>query len=86
MPYIEEFETIEAARAGTYEPKMKEGACPQCGNNRFLASQKIYMDVIVDTHNHWQENINSKESETPYGPYTCTICNTEYSELPGGRK
>lgn len=77
-------EIIKAARAGTYEPKIEEGACPECGNNRFLAQQVVYMNVIVDTTNDWQENLDSPREETPYGPYTCTICKTKYSNLPSG--
>lgn len=58
----------------------------KCGNDSFFAHQLVRMDVIVDSSNQFMDNIKPAEtaiydSETPYGPYTCTLCGKEYEEL-----
>ena len=53
----------------------------ECGNDKFNAHQQCYHDVVVDGDNHFQEDKGIYESETPYGPYTCTKCDKEYPEL-----
>jgi len=62
-------------------------AC-ECGNNQFYAHQVCRMDVIVDGHNEWQSNTPDDQSacydsDTPYGPYRCTKCGKEFSDIPG---
>jgi hypothetical protein len=59
----------------------------ECGNDRFLAHQKCFHDVIVDGNNNWQENNDQcggsvYESENPYGPYKCCSCGKITNELP----
>jgi hypothetical protein len=56
-------------------------AC-ECGNNEFSASQRCYHDVVVDGENNWVRDEGVSESETPYGPYTCTKCGKIHDELP----
>ena len=58
--------------------------CPKCGNNEFDAHQRAYHDIVVDGNNMFLRDENIYESETPYGPYTCTKCETVYDELPTG--
>lgn len=57
--------------------------CPICGGNRWIAHQLVRMDVIVDGENNYEESVEGGiyDSETPYGPYTCTNCNYETDEL-----
>jgi DNA-directed RNA polymerase subunit RPC12/RpoP len=57
-------------------------SCPKCGNKVFEAHQLCRHNIVVDNSNNWQSNIDIYDSETPYGPYTCTECSAEYSELP----
>ena len=60
----------------------------KCGGNRFVAHQRVYVDVVVDGDNDFLENCGKDtddaiyESEKPYGPYTCLGCETVYDELP----
>jgi len=66
-----------------------EGFQCVCGNERFVGHQVCRIDVIVDGHNDFQDNLVSDkeigdsiyDSETPYGPYTCTECGAEYEDL-----
>ena len=61
----------------------------ECGNDKFVGHQICRVDVIVDEGNNFLENIVSDkelgdsvyDSETPYGPYTCTECGAEYPDL-----
>ena len=58
----------------------------KCGNDEFTAHQVCHMDVVVDGHNNWQRNTPDDssccyESETPFGPYTCTKCGKEYDSI-----
>ena len=53
----------------------------KCGNDKFIAHQVVRMDVVVDENNNWIESKEAYDSETPYGPYTCTACGEEYDEL-----
>ncbi len=57
--------------------------CPICGGNRFIAHQLVRMDIVVDGDNNFESNIEGGiyDSETPYGPYTCTNCGNEIDEL-----
>lgn len=52
-----------------------------CGCNRFIGHQVVRMDVIVNGNNDFEEQLEIYDSETPYGPYTCTNCGKEYDEL-----
>lgn len=52
-----------------------------CGNTRFSAHQRCYMDIIVDSNNDFIRNVGIYESDRAYGPYSCTACGTEYEEL-----
>jgi hypothetical protein len=61
----------------------------ECGNDKFYAHQKCRVDIIVDEYNSFLDNLVSDkelgdsvyDSETPYGPYTCTECGKVYDEL-----
>ena len=63
--------------------------CTHCGCKTFNAHQVCHMDVVVDGNNNWESNGDGVkdaadsiyESGTPFGPYTCTECGKEYSEL-----
>lgn len=55
-------------------------AC-ECGNTNFYAHQVSYHDIIVNGKNVYEEDKGIYESENPYGPYTCTNCDTIYGEL-----
>ena len=54
--------------------------CRRCKSERFIASQKVYMDVLVDGNGFFKEDLDIKEAENPYGPYTCAVCGTEYDK------
>jgi hypothetical protein len=56
-------------------------AC-ECGNDKFTAHQVVYHDVTVDEHGTFIKDEGIYESNTPYGPFTCTECDKEYEELP----
>ena len=62
--------------------------CPECGNKEFNAHQKCRMDVVVDDQGDFIRNQNDDaaaaiyDSETPYGPFTCTECGNEFDPLP----
>lgn len=53
----------------------------ECGNDRFAAHQIQRYDIIVDENNHWEENVECYDTETPFGPFTCTKCGKEYDKL-----
>ena len=62
----------------------------KCGNDSFFAHQVCHLDIKVDGDNNFLETLPEDcnggsdsvyESETPYGPYTCTECGTEYPDL-----
>jgi len=66
--------------------------CTKCGNNRFLANQRCYVDIIVDEHGDFLENtgaegkdggptVNVTDSDEPYGPYVCTKCGKTYDSI-----
>jgi len=61
--------------------------CPKCGSTEsFAAHQIVRMDIVVDGNNEFvmplcgenKESASIYDSETPYGPYTCTKCNQEF--------
>jgi hypothetical protein len=52
-----------------------------CGNDKFNAHQVVHQDVIVDGDNNWESSGESYDSNTPFGPYTCTECSHEFDEL-----
>ena len=60
----------------------------ECGNDEFNAHQVCRLDVVVGGNNNWLRNSNPDtdkaiyDSETPYGPYTCTKCGKEFNDLP----
>lgn len=66
--------------------------CPICNCNHFYAHQVIRASVIVDENNDFVDNMpdgieaHIYDSETPYGPYTCVRCGTEYDteSMSGG--
>lgn len=76
---------LELALRGSYEPVINPGCCPHCGNNKFYARQQCYHTVIVDKDNNFEDNIEVGDSNNPYGPYQCTLCGSEFSNLPNGR-
>lgn len=60
----------------------------ECGNKKFNAHQVCHVDIVVDGDNSFLENPGGKgmeanvyESGTPFGPYSCTECGKEYSEI-----
>lgn len=59
----------------------------KCGNNRFYAHQLVRLDVVVDENGAFDSNLYDNaeaaiyDTEKPYGPFTCTVCNREYDEL-----
>lgn len=55
--------------------------CRRCKSERFIASQKVYMDVIVDGNGFYEDDLEVKDAENPYGPYTCSVCGAEYESL-----
>lgn len=63
--------------------------CSVCDNEKFYAHQVCRVDIVVDGDNDFVENLISDkalgdsvyDSETPYGPYTCTECGEEFEEL-----
>ena len=58
---------------------MKRGDnCPICGNDKFYAHQKVLMDVVVDNDLDYISDGEVYEAERPYGPFTCTLCRTEF--------
>lgn len=61
----------------------------KCGNNRFYAHQRVYLEVIVDENGEFHSNLEDiaaaiYDSDRPYGQYTCTKCNAEYDTLASG--
>ena len=66
----------------------KKYVCPICGKSKFIAHQIIRVDMLVGADGLFLDNLPGSleshiyDSEDPYGPYTCTECNTEYDELP----
>lgn len=52
-----------------------------CGNSMFYANQLCYHDVIVNSDNIFERNIEISEAESPYGTYCCTKCGAEYENL-----
>ena len=55
--------------------------CLKCGNDKFVAHQLVRMDIVVDENNNFLEQGEIYDSETPYGPYTCTKCGKEYDNI-----
>jgi DNA-directed RNA polymerase subunit RPC12/RpoP len=56
--------------------------CPHCGSDRFIARQRLYADVIVDSSNSVVDSIGTSDCDDPYGPYTCATCGKDFEELP----
>ena len=52
-----------------------------CGNNRFVAHQVTRHDVLVNADGDYLEDRGVYDAESPYGPFTCTQCSTEYDDL-----
>ena len=79
--------THSMCSASCYTESVTGGFKCKCGNREFIAHQVVRMDAIVNGHNDWQRSPNYDtdaaiyDSETPYGPYTCTKCGAEYGEL-----
>lgn len=61
--------------------------CPKCHGTKFYAHQMCRLDIIVDGNNIFYSGTSSDtasdiyDAETPYGPYTCVTCHTEYDTL-----
>ncbi|WP_415912451.1 hypothetical protein [Neptuniibacter sp. QD37_11] len=56
-----------------------------CNGNRFIASQRVYLDVVVDNQgnfvrNLYNESYGDAEFGAPYGPFSCTKCGRETSD------
>jgi hypothetical protein len=56
--------------------------CPHCHSESFTAHQLCYHDVKVDGHGEFEQDNGIYESSNPYGPFTCTECDSEFEELP----
>ncbi len=54
--------------------------CPKCGNAQFYGHQIVRMNVTVDENNNFVDSGEIYDSETPYGPFTCTKCGTEFDD------
>lgn len=54
----------------------------KCGNDKFIGHQLVRMDVLVDADNHFLAQKEIYDSETPYGPFSCTVCGAEYENIP----
>lgn len=52
-----------------------------CGSTVFNAHQRCYHDVTVDETGAFLEDKGIYQSETPYGPFTCVVCQREYDEI-----
>lgn len=55
--------------------------CPDCGNNRFYASQDCIHSVVVDGNNRFVKDIGVVEGDKAYGTYQCTKCGKEFEDL-----
>lgn len=60
----------------------------KCGNQEFRATQRIRCDVIVDEEGNFLRNdsedgvrLCASQADSPYGPFTCTKCESEYDDL-----
>ena len=53
----------------------------ECGNNEFYAHQRVYHDIKVDGNGMFLDDLGSYDSDSPYGPFTCTKCDRDYAEL-----
>ena len=69
------------------DSRIPTGPACECGSQRFHASQKVYMSVVVDETGVFIENAQPTaeasifENEAPYGPFTCEKCFKEYESL-----
>lgn len=52
-----------------------------CGNTKFLAHQRCYHDIFVNTDNIFHEENGIYEAGRPYGSYISTKCGAVYDEL-----
>lgn len=58
----------------------------KCGNDKFYATQRVYMDVIVDETGEFIEDAGDtaeesiSQSEAPYGTFVCTKCGECYED------
>lgn len=57
--------------------------CCKCGNTLFYAHRQYRFDVLVDSDDFWQGDVELYDAEKSYGPYTCTnpTCSAEYESL-----
>lgn len=68
--------------------RVEHKSCPKCGCDRFIGSQRVYMNVICTPNGDYHENISDNvksnifEADKPYGPFICEKCGTEYETLP----
>ena len=53
----------------------------RCGGTEFYAHQMTRHDILVDPTGIFLEDRGIYDAEYPYGPFTCTLCGTEYDEL-----
>lgn len=53
----------------------------KCGCERFMAHQICRHDVAVDGRGDFLSDQGIYDSETPFGPFTCTNCGIQYDEL-----
>jgi len=66
---------------------MTDRVCPKCGGDEFYASQRCYVDIVVDGFNEFLRNasengeLSVSDAEKPYGPYQCLRCKEEFDNL-----
>lgn len=59
----------------------------ECGNKKFIAHQIIRSSIIVDENGEFLDDSGDGleesiyDTDSPFGPFTCTKCNKEYEEL-----
>jgi len=56
--------------------------CPKCGSKYFTGRQVTKNDVLVNGKGEFLQQFATTDSDSPYGPFTCRECGTEYENLP----
>lgn len=64
--------------------------CKICGNEEFNCHQILHMDIVCDGNGTVLRPLKEPfmascyESESPFGPFTCSKCGANYEELTDG--
>jgi hypothetical protein len=65
-------------------------SCFECGNSEFHATQEYRVNIIVNQNGEFLRNrFNDMErsledADVPKGPFSCTKCSKQYSEIKDG--